>query len=383
MTATPVIVPFVDLSWQHEPLRAEIEQAIESIIKQGDFILGRALTEFEATFARACGVEYGIGVASGTDAIALGLQACGIGAGDEVLVPANTFIATILGVIQAGATPILVDCDSDTALIDLNLAAKAITAKTKAIVPVHLYGQMVSPGQLLDFASAHNLLIFEDAAQAHLAQREGYMAGSVGIAAAFSFYPSKNLGAFGNGGMLVTRDEAIAKKVRTLRNYGAPSKYYHVELGKNSRLDTIQAAILQVKLPYLSEWNRLRHQAAQEYDRRLQPLKSLGISAIANQSGTGHVYHLYVIQISEACPLNRNEIQNKLAASGIQTGIHYPLPCHLQPACRHLGYQIGDFPSSEQLCDRILSLPMYPGLSRDLVQFVGERLSSIAGVVSI
>lgn len=383
MSATPVIVPFVDLSWQHEPLQTDIEQAIKSVIERGDFILGHALSEFETAFARACGVEHGIGVASGTDAIALGLQACGIGAGDEVLVPANTFIATILGVIQAGATPILVDCDPDTALIDLNLAAKAITAKTKAIIPVHLYGQMVSPGQLLDFASAYNLLIFEDAAQAHLAQREGYTAGSVGIAAAFSFYPSKNLGAFGNGGMLVTRDEAIAKKVRTLRNYGAPSKYYHVELGKNSRLDTIQAAILQVKLPYLSKWNRLRYQAAQEYDRRLQPLQSFGISAIANQSGAGHVYHLYVIQISEACPLNRNEIQNQLAASGIQTGIHYPLPCHLQPACRHLGYQIGDFPSSERLCDRILSLPMYPGLSREPIEFLSDQLSSLARVVSI
>jgi dTDP-4-amino-4,6-dideoxygalactose transaminase len=383
MTATPVTVPFVDLSWQHNPLRNEIEQAIQTVIGQGDFVLGAALTKFEEAFASACGVDYGVGVASGTDAIALGLKACGIGAGDEILIPANTFIATILGVMQAGATPILVDSDPQTALLDFKSAEQAITSKTKAIIPVHLYGQMVSPSQLLNFAKAHNLIIFEDAAQAHLAQREGYIAGSVGMAAAFSFYPSKNLGAFGNGGMLITRDEEVAKRVRSLRNYGAISKYYHVEIGTNSRLDTLQAAILQVKLPYLLEWNRLRNQAAQEYDRFLRPLQSKGITAIANQSGTGHVYHLYVIEVGEACPFNREEVQKKLAISGIQTGIHYPLPCHLQPACRHLGYQLGDFPHTEKLCDRILSLPMYPGLDCDRIQFVCEQLSSLVEVVSM
>lgn len=383
MTLTQITVPFVDLSWQHEPLQAQIQQAIHAVIEQGDFILGRALTEFEAAFARACGVDYGVGVASGTDAIALGLQACGIGVGDEVIVPTNTFIATVLGVIQAGATPILVDCDRDTALIDLNAAAKAVTPKTKAILPVHLYGQMVSPSQLLDFANTYNLLIFEDAAQAHLAEREGYVAGSVGIAAAFSFYPSKNLGAFGNGGMLVTGDEAVAKKVKTLRNYGAPSKYYHVELGKNSRLDTLQAAILNVKLPHLLEWNRWRNQAAHRYDRLLQPLQADGITAIANQSGTGHVYHLYVVRVEETCLLTRKEIQDQLAKCNIQTGIHYPLPCHLQPACKHLGYQLGDFPVAEMMCDRILSLPMYPGLSHDLIDWVCEQLFAIARILPI
>lgn len=200
MTADFVKVPFVDLTWQHQPLEAQIEQAIKTVIVQGDFVLGRALAEFETDFARACGVEYGIGVASGTAAIAIGLQALGIGSGDEVLVPANTFVATLMGILQAGARPVLVDCHLETALIDLELAAKAITPRTKAIVPVHLYGQMVSPRRLLDFARDHRLHIFEDAAQAHLADREGYKAGSVGIAAAFSFYPSKNLGAFGNGG---------------------------------------------------------------------------------------------------------------------------------------------------------------------------------------
>lgn len=383
MTLNSIAVPFVDFSWQHQPLQGEIERAMQNVIERGDFILGQELIEFEKAFAKACSVDFGVGVASGTDAIALGLQACGIGTGDEVIVPVNTFIATVLGVIQTGATPVFVDCDAKTALIDLELAAKAVTAKTKAIVPVHLYGQMVSPQQLLDFASAYNLLVFEDAAQAHLAQREDYKAGAIGIAGAFSFYPSKNLGGFGNGGMLVTRSEEVANRVRTLRNYGAPSKYYHVELGKNSRLDTLQAAILQVKLPYLAEWNHWRNQAAQHYDRLLKSLQEQGIHPIANQSSSGHVYHLYVIKIDEDCPVNRDDMQNKLAATGIQTGIHYPLPCHLQPACKHLNYRQGDFPIAEKLCDRILSLPMYPGISRDRLELVCEQIAAIVGVLTL
>lgn len=214
MSNRPIKIPFVDFQSQHQPIQAEIEQAISSVIQRGDFIMGEAVAEFESAFATACGVPYGIGVACGTDAIALGLKACGIGAGDEVIIPANTFIATLIGVLHSGATPVLVDCDPQTALIDLIAAEKVINAKTRAIVPVHLYGQMVSPKQLLDFANSHNLLIFEDAAQAHLAEREGYRAVGVGIAAAFSFYPSKNLGAFGDGGMVVTKDANVAQKMR-------------------------------------------------------------------------------------------------------------------------------------------------------------------------
>ncbi len=377
MNSTPIKVPFVDFTWQHQPLTAEIEQAIATVIEQGDFVLGKALAEFEVEFAQACGVKYGVGVASGTDAIALGLKACGIQPGDQVLVPANTFIATVIGVVQAGATPILVDCHLDTALIDLEAAAKAITPKTKAILPVHLYGQMISPQALRDFAATYDLFIFEDAAQAHLAEREGYQAGSLGLAAAFSFYPSKNLGAFGNGGILVTADEEIAQKVITLRNYGAPSKYYHTELGTNSRLDTLQAAILRVKLPPLPHWNHLRNQAAQNYDRLLAPLQSQGIKAIANQSLSGHVYHLYVINLGEIYSLKRQEIQQKLVSLGIQTGIHYPIPCHLQPAYQGLGYQLGDFPHAETLCQQILSLPMYPGLNHHQIEWVVEQLANL------
>lgn len=379
MNKMTIRVPFVDLKLQHEPIQMQLQDAIQSVLEQGDFILGQALSDFEAAFAAVSGAAYGVGVASGTDAIALGLQACNIGAGDEVILPANTFVATLIGVLRAGAKPILVDCDRQTALIDLEAAAKAITPQTKAIIPVHLYGQMVSPHQLLNFADTYRLLIFEDAAQAHLAQRDGYRAGSVGIAAAFSFYPSKNLGAFGDGGMLLTRDSDVAQKMVRLRNYGASQKYFHTEPGTNSRLDTLQAAVLHQKLPYLPQWNRDRLTIAQQYDNELAPLAAAGIIPIENQSGTGHVYHLYVIKIDDSCPIERQQLQEKLTAAGIQTGIHYPIPCHLQPAFTNLGYQLGDFPQAEKLSKQILSLPMYPGLSSSQVK---EVVAAIAHAVS-
>jgi dTDP-4-amino-4,6-dideoxygalactose transaminase len=383
MSSRPPKVPLVNLSLQNQPLQTQIEQVIREIIQRGDFILGQALTEFETAFAAASGVKYGVGVACGTDAIALGLQAVGIHPGDEIILPANTFIATVIAVIQAKAVPILVDCDPETALIDLTAAKTAITSKTKAIIPVHLYGQMVSPTEILDLANRHDLIIFEDAAQAHLAEREGYRAGSFGKAAAFSFYPSKNLGCFGDGGMLITNDAEVAEKMRTLRNYGAPSKYLHTEMGTNSRLDNLQAAVLNVKLPYLEKWNRDRHEAAQYYNTLLEPLTPKGIVPIANHSSTGHIYHLYVIKITEKSPLAkpvptggsltktiaRNQLQEKLAQQGIQTGIHYPVPCHLQPAYQNLGNP-GDFPHAETLCQQILSLPMYPGLRNTEIEQV-------------
>ncbi|MDB9313058.1 DegT/DnrJ/EryC1/StrS family aminotransferase [Spirulina sp. CS-785/01] len=370
-------IPFVDLSLQHEPLLDEIKQSLLDVVARGDFILGQDVRDFEQQFAQLTGVQYGIGVGSGTDAIALGLQACGLGPGDEVLIPANTFIATVIGALHSGVTPILVDCDPKTALIDLEAAQQAITPKTKAILPVHLYGQMVPPQALLDFAQAHHLTIFEDAAQAHLAHREGYTAGAVGKAAAYSFYPSKNLGAFGNGGIVLTDSEDIAHKIRCYRNYGAAQKYVHTELGTNSRLDTLQAAVLKVKLPHLQDWNLSRNQAAAQYDKALNPLADSGITPLENQSGTGHIYHLYIVRIEPSCPLNRDEIQAQLSDRGISTGIHYPIPCHLQPAYHHLGYQEGDFPQAEALCREILSLPMYPGLSEAQVTRVVDTLKEI------
>ena len=376
MTSTLSSVPFVDLTLIHDPLKPEIQAAIQAVMDQSDFVLGHALTDFEIAFANACGVQYGVGVACGTDAIALGLQACGIQPGDEVLVPANTFIATLIGVLHAGATPVLVDCDPHTALIDLNQADKAVTKKTKAIIPVHLYGQMVSPHQLFAFAKAHDLIIFEDAAQAHLAERESYGAGSIGLAAAFSFYPSKNLGAFGDGGMVVTQNETVAANLRSLRNYGAPQKYVHTERGTNSRLDTLQAAILKVKLPHLEQWNRDRNFAAEKYDASVLLMREKGIIPIENQSADGHVYHLYVIRVTEDCAITRDRLKDQLSEQGIQVGIHYPIPCHLQPAYQNLGYKEGDFPQAEKLSQQILSLPMYPGLTTHQINQVVSAIQS-------
>jgi dTDP-4-amino-4,6-dideoxygalactose transaminase len=376
MNNTSIRIPFVDLQLQHQPIQAQLQNAIQAVLEKGDFVLGQSLKDFEAAFAAASSTEYGVGVASGTDAITLGLQACNIEPGDEVILPANTFVATLIGVLRTGAKPVLVDCDERTALIDLQAAQKAITPKTKAIIPVHLYGQMVSPKQLLDFSNTYKLLIFEDAAQAHLAQREGYLAGSVGKAAAFSFYPSKNLGAFGDGGIVLTRDPDVAEKMIRLRNYGASQKYVHVEFGTNSRLDTLQAAVLLQKLPYLPSWNQQRLRIAQQYDTELAPLAPCGITPIENHSNQGHAYHLYVIRIDDSTnAIERQQLQEQLANMGIQTGIHYPIPCHLQPAFTNLGYKIGDFPQAEKLAQQILSLPMYPGLTNSQIQ---EIVAAIA-----
>jgi dTDP-4-amino-4,6-dideoxygalactose transaminase len=367
------MIPFVDLTWQHGPLQEAIRGVMNAVITQGDFVLGQALAEFEASFAQACGTQFGVGVGCGTDAIALGLVACGIAPGDEVILPANTFVATLMGVLRAGAVPVLVDCDRTTALIDLAAAERAITARTRAIVPVHLYGQMVSPQGLLALANRHRLMIFEDAAQAHLAQREGYHAGSIGLGAAFSFYPSKNLGALGDGGMFVTTDERVAQTARSLRNYGATSKYYHTEpQGTNSRLDTLQAAVLNVKLPHLAEWNQARYAIAQHYDRRLAPLADQGIFPMHNDAGPGHVYHLYVVRVTR--PSSRAILQAQLTAAGVQTGIHYPIPCHLQPAFRTLGHHPGSFPQAEALSQEILSLPMYPGMTPEQVDYIADAM---------
>ncbi|MEL6938064.1 MAG: DegT/DnrJ/EryC1/StrS family aminotransferase [Cyanobacteria bacterium J06598_1] len=376
------LIPFVDLSLQHRPIQSDILAVVEQVLSKGDYILGQAVADFEATFAEACGREHGVGVGCGTDAITLGLRACGISPGDEVILPANTFIATLIGIVQSGATPVFVDCDPETALMDLAQAEAAVTDKTRAVVPVHLYGQMVSPTGLRSLAERHDLIIFEDAAQAHLAEREGQVAGSLGLGAAFSFYPSKNLGAIGDGGMLVTPVETVAQTVRSLRNYGAIRKYFHADPGgTNSRLDTLQAGVLQLKLPRLAEWNRDRNRLAAYYDQSLQSLADQGIVSgivpMKNVSGQGHVYHLYVVRITTDCPVDRTVIQLELNAQNIQTGIHYPTPCHLQPAFQSLGHQPGDFPCSETLSQEILSLPMYPGLTTAQIDRVVSAIASV------
>ncbi|MGB7087306.1 MAG: DegT/DnrJ/EryC1/StrS family aminotransferase, partial [Phormidesmis sp.] len=262
--------------------------------------------------------------------------------------------------------------------MDIRAAECAITRKTRAIVPVHLYGQMVSPSALIDLAQRYGLIIFEDAAQAHLAEREGYQAGSVGLAAAFSFYPSKNLGALGDGGMLVTKQSVVAQTVRSLRNYGATRKYFHTDPGgTNSRLDTIQAGVLQLKLPHLVDWNLHRNQLAAYYDHLLAPLADYGIVPIKNVSDQGHVYHLYVIRVTTACPVDRTILQLELQRQDIQTGIHYPTPAHLQPAFQSLGCRASDFPHAEAHSQEIMSLPMYPGLRTDQIDRVVAAIKAV------
>lgn len=376
--ANSPMVPFVDLSQQHDTLRSDLLAAIAGVAERGDYILGQAVVQFEQAFADLCEAHHGVGVGSGTDALTLGLRACGIGPGDQVILPVNTFVATLIGVLQAGATPIFVDCDLDTGLIDLAAVERVITRRTRAIIPVHLYGQMVSPAALRALAETYGVTIFEDAAQAHGAEREGFKAGGVGLAAAFSFYPSKNLGAMGDGGMVVTQKELVAQTVRSLRNYGSTRKYYHTDPGgTNSRLDTLQAAVLKVKLTYLAEWNRDRNRLAQLYDQALQPLAADGLLPMVNHSGHGHVYHLYVVRLTSDCTIDRTRLQQELSVANIQSGIHYPVPCHLQPAFHHLGYQPGDFPKAEQLSQEILSLPMYPGMTDAQLNHVVQTVTGL------
>ena len=372
-TAAPVgKVPFVDLHPMHEPLQGAFELAFQGLLDRGDFVMGPAVEQFEQAFAAASGASYGVGVACGTDALALGLQACGLGPNTSVILPTNTFVATLIGVLRTGATPILVDCDPETGLIDLTAAAAAVREDTKALIAVHLYGQMVSPKALLAFSAAHDLMIFEDAAQAHLAERDGFKAGSVGIAAAFSFYPSKNLGALGDGGMVLTAQPEIADRIRCLRNYGAPKKYFHTEFGTNSRLDTLQASLLNIKLPHLKGWSRDRNHLAGLYDRLLAE-QLPQVRPLVNQSGEGHVYHLYVAILPQH--IERKQLQADLEARGVQSGVHYPLPCHLQPAFRDLGHSIGDFPQAERHSQSMLSLPMFPGLGEQRVERVVAALT--------
>jgi dTDP-4-amino-4,6-dideoxygalactose transaminase len=368
-------IPLVDLSMQHAILRTALDRAIAATIDRGDFVLGAALRQFEADFATVCGAAHCVGVGTGTDALALGLAACGVGPGDRVITPANTFMATILGILRTGARPVLVDCDPETALMDLAAAERAIDPQTKAIVPVHLYGQMVDPEALQALADRHRIIIFEDAAQAHLARRAGRVAGTVGRAAAFSFYPGKNLGAMGDAGAVLTNDPAIADRVRKFRNYGAPRKYFHEELGTNSRLDTLQAAVLNVKLPYLDRWNQERSTLAAAYDQRLADLADWGIQPIVNRAGAGHVYHLYVVRVLPHCRLDRDELLAALQQANIFAGIHYPIPCHRQPALASLGYGAGAFPVTEQLAGEILSLPMFPGLTIDQLDRVVDTIT--------
>ena len=365
-------VPFLDLPQQTENLRAELQEAMEPVLKRCDFVGGEAVQQFEKAFAEFCGVKYAVGVSNGTDAIYLALRAMGIGPGDEVITVPNTFIGTTAPISRTGARIRFVDVNPLTLNIDVQNIEKAITPNTRAIVPVHLYGQPADMQSILQTAREHDLLILEDAAQAHGARYRQKTVGGFGRMACFSFYPGKDLGAFGDAGAVVTNDETLAEKVRILRDAGRISKYEHIEEGYNHRLDTLQAAVLTVKLRHLSEWNRRRRDIAARYHAHFEGHEA--IRPVAEPDGFEGVYHLYVVQVPQ-----RERVRRHLADAGIQTGIHYPIPLHLQPAYRYLGYQPGDFPVAEEAAKNVLSLPIFPEMTDEMVDYVAEKLIRAVG----
>jgi dTDP-4-amino-4,6-dideoxygalactose transaminase len=359
------MIRLVDLTREYPEIRDEIEATWKSIVDAGSFILGREVAAFESDFADFCEARYCIGVANGTDAIELSLRAAGIGQGDQVMVPANTFIATALAVVRAGADVVMVDCDPDTYLIEPSQVIEAAGAKTRAVIPVHLFGQIAHVEEIV--RTLPDLTVIEDAAQAQGARRDGRPIGSWGVAAATSFYPAKNLGAFGDAGAVVCNDEDLAARLRNLRNWGSSVKYHHPELGFNSRLDTIQAAVLRVKLRHLASWNEKRVEAASRYGEMLVGIADPPRVAPGNE----HVFHLYVIEVDR-----RDDVLAKLRASGIEAGVHYPVPVHLQPAFSHLGLKAGAFPNAERAAQRMLSLPMFPGITFNEQEAVVEALKN-------
>ena len=360
-------VPFVDLQAQYKSIKGEIDEAIARVLDSAAFVLGREVESFEAAFAEYVGARFCLGVNSGTAAIQLAVMACGIRAGDEVIVPANTFFATAEAISTAGATPVFVDADPVSYTIDPNRIAAAITPRTRAIMPVHLYGQAADLDPIFEIAARHNLIVIEDAAQAHGSRYKDRVVGAMGRAGCFSFYPGKNLGAYGEGGAVVTNDEAVARHVRLLRDHGSERKYHHEIIGYNFRLEGIQGAVLKVKLRYLDRWNTLRREHAARYATLL---RDSGLTLPREMSYAYHIYHLYVVQAEE-----RNALQRSLSEAGIQTGIHYPIPVHLQPAYASLGYKVGDFPEAERQARRVLSLPIFPELTEQQIKRVAEGIS--------
>jgi dTDP-4-amino-4,6-dideoxygalactose transaminase len=349
-------VPLLDLGAQHAPLRSEIEASVAAVLDTTGFIGGPAVARFETEFAAYCGVEHAVTVSSGTAALQLALQAAGVGAGDEVITSAMTFVATVEAIVNAGATPVLVDPDPRTGLLDPGPAAAAITERTAALLPVHLYGHCVDLRGFRALADRHGLFLLEDACQAHGAWRDGVQAGAVGDAAAFSFYPGKNLGALGDGGALTTGRADIAERVARLRDHGRIDKYLHAEIGTTARLDALQCAALSVKLPHLDGWNARRREHAEAYDAAFG---ELGIAVIAAPADARSVYHHYVLLCDD-----RDAIAAGLDERGIATGVHYPVALHDQPAVRGRARH-GELPGAERLASSVLSIPVHPDLTTD------------------
>ncbi len=369
------MVPFFDLTRQYKEIEQEILSATTKVYEKGRFILGEEVSSFEDEFARYCGVRYGIGVGSGTDALCLALKAAGIGEGDEVITAANSFIATALAISFTGAKPVFVDIEPETYNMDPNalehlLKMREATGKRqkiKAILPVHLYGHPAKMDEIMEIANRYHLIVIEDACQAHGAEYRGKKVGSFGAMGCFSFYPTKNLGGYGDGGMVITDHKKYDDRLRLLRCYGEKKKYEHILLGGNSRLDEIQAALLRVKLRYLDQWNEKRRKRAEAYKKRLS---SMEVVLPVETEKARHVYHLFVIRTKR-----RNGLQTFLKEKGIETLIHYPIPIHLQKAFKGLGYRRGDFPVTERYSREVLSLPFFPEMKESETGEVAKTIS--------
>jgi len=366
------MIPLVDLTAQYKLIEKQVKLEMDKVLSKGDFILGEAVSKFEESFSCFCDSKYSVGVSSGTEALFLSLVALDIKPEDEVITVANTFVATVFAVSYTGAKPVLVDIDPDTFNIDLEKIEEKITASTKAIMPVHLYGRAVDMDKLMALAKEHNLKVIEDAAQAHGALHKNRKVGSFGATGCFSFYPGKNLGAYGDAGAIVTSDDVMYAKLKSLRNYGSPKKYYHDRIGYNNRLDTIQAAVLKVKLQYLSEWNDKRISNAKIYNQKLKGVGDLILPRVGSDNSC--VFHLYVIRTKK-----RDELMDYLKSNEVQCGIHYPVPIYSLEAYKYLGYQKEEFPVTEKISKEILSLPMYPELNEKQIDKVVSLIKSFYG----
>ena len=364
------MIPFVDLKAQYQSIKSEVNAAIQGVLDSCQFTLGSEVAAFEKEFAAYCRSQHGVGVNTGTSALHMALLAAGVGRGDEVITVPFTFVATVSAIDYTGATPVFVDIDPQTFTMDAAQLEAAITPRTKAIIPVHLYGQCADMDPILELARKHNLIVVEDACQAHGAEYKGRRAGSIGDMGCFSFYPGKNLGAYGEAGMVTTDNPEFARTIRMLRDWGAEKKYHHVLKGYNFRMEGIQGAVLRVKLRYLEDWTEMRRAAAANYDRLLA---GIGISTPQALAHNRHVYHIYAIRTA-----HRQAWQSALLAQGIQSGIHYPTPVHLLPAFSDLGYVVGRFPHSEEAANAVLSLPMYPELNSVQCEAVAQALRSVA-----
>lgn len=366
------IVPFVDLKAQMASIRPEIDAVISNVLDSCQFILGEHVANFEKAFAQYCQCSHAVAVNSGTSAIHLALLASGIGAGDEVITTPHTFVATVAAICYTGAKPIFVDIDPSTLNISAEQLSKVISSRTKAIMPVHLYGQPADMDPILKLAEKNNLIVIEDAAQAHGAEYHGKRVGSIGALGCFSFYPGKNLGACGEGGIITTNSDELADKIRLLRDWGATEKYQHTMKGFNYRMEAIQGAVLGIKLTYLDKWTGDRQSHAALYNKLLA---GSGVKTPEILPDVRHVYHVYTIRTA-----NRHILQRKLHENGIMTGIHYPIPVHLQEGYADLGYKQDDFPHTEQAATEVLSLPLYPELTPEQVERVAETiLNSLEG----